>query len=81
MEIEKVPKQIWIDTITGKIQAEYEFLALKILLGRFKMNMKFDTSAETYQKYADELKNFFIKSQKIQSAQRDLQKIISKGGM
>lgn len=81
MEIEKVPKQIWIDTITGKINCEYDFLALKILLNRLKLNTQHDPSALTMQKSADELKDFLIKSQKIHSAQRDLQKIMSKGGI
>jgi hypothetical protein len=81
MEIEKVPKQIWLDTITGKINCQYDFLALKILLERLKLNAKLDSSPRAYDKYAGELKDFFIKSIKIPSAQKDLQKIMSKGGI
>ena len=80
MEIERIPKQIWIDTITGKINCEFEFLALKIVLARLRLDVMRNQSAEAYGKYADELKNLFIRSQKIPSAQNDLKKIISRGG-
>jgi hypothetical protein len=81
MESEKVPREIWIDTVSGKINCEYEFLALKILLSRLKLDMKRDSSPEAFQKYADDLKSLFIRSQRIPSAQNDLKKIIRKGGM
>jgi hypothetical protein len=81
MEIEKVPKQFWIDTITGKISCEYDSLALKVLLERLKLNTKLDSSPKAYEKSANELRDFFIKSAKIPSAQKDLQKIMSKGGI
>ncbi len=81
MEIEKIPKQIWIDIITEKINCDYESLALKILLGRLKIDIKHNSSAEAFQRYADELKSFFIRTQKMPSSQKDLQEIISKGGI
>ena len=81
MDIENVPKQVWIDAITGKINCEYESLAVKILLGRIKIDVKYNPSKEAYEKYAEELKNLFIKSQKLPSSQKDLKKILSNGGI
>jgi len=81
MEIDKIPKQVWIDTITGKIDCEFEFLALKIVLSRLRLNLKHDSSTEAYRKYIDDLKSLFIRSQKIPSAQNDLKKIIGRGGI
>jgi hypothetical protein len=81
MEIEKVPKQVWIDTISGKIAADFESLALKVLLERLKLSTKFDSSSKAFEKCAGELMEFFIKTRNMQSVQRDLQKILGKGGI
>ena len=80
MEVEKVPKQIWIDVITGKITAEFEFLAVKILLGRLRIDYRVDSSPEAVEKSVEELQGLFVKSRHIPSSQRDLQKILNSGG-
>lgn len=81
MDIEKIPNQVWIDTINGKIKLDYECLALKILLGRLRIDVKNNSSVEVIQKYTEELKNFFIRTQKLPSSQKDLQKIINMRGI
>ena len=81
MEIDQIPDNIWKDIIHGKINCEYEFLALKILLTRLLVSTKEDSSPQAYQKYVDELRNFFLKTQKIPVSQRDLQKILNEGGI
>ena len=81
MDIEKIPVHIWGDVISGKIECEFEFLALKILLMRLKLAVKNDPSPSSLKKSVDELKNLFIKTQKIPVSKNDLQKIFAKGGI
>ena len=81
MDIMQIPTKIWTDVITGKIDCEYEFLALKILISRINFAVKQDASPEAIQKYADELRDLFINSSNIPNSQMDLQKILDKGGM
>lgn len=63
----------WSDIITGKTRHEFECLALKILLGRLRLNSEGDPSK--VQTCANELREFFIKNPQLPSAQRDLKKI------
>ncbi len=79
MEIDKIPRQTWIDLISGKIVCELEYLALKILLARIQLIAKKNTSPESFRKYTDELIDLFKKSQNIPSCKRDLEKIINLG--
>ncbi|MBN2039413.1 MAG: hypothetical protein JW864_05190 [Spirochaetes bacterium] len=81
MDIEKIPYQIWHNLISNKISDDFEFLALKILLTRLTILAKQNSSPQEERKYADEIKNFFIKTQKIPASQRDLQKILKQGGI
>lgn len=75
MNIEQVPINIWTDVISGKINPDYQFLALKILLARLKLKTMQDPSPVVMQESIDEIKKFFIKCIKIPSCRADFEKI------
>ncbi len=64
---------IWSDIVTGKTKYEFECLAVKILLGRLQVQV--NNGMQSIENSASELHNFFVKNQKLPSAQRDLTKI------
>ncbi len=67
---------VWTDLITGKMRCEFEFLALKILLGRISLVLASDQKPETIQKCADDVRNLLSQNVKLASVQRDLYKIL-----
>jgi hypothetical protein len=80
MNIPDASNQIWKDIILMKREYDFEFLALKILLSRLKTVAKLHNDSDTIQKCANELFDFFVKTEHIPKSQKDLQKIMSKGG-
>lgn len=81
MDIDSIPKQIWQDTVKGKIDSNFDFLALKILLSRLKLTVKQDSAPSVLENSVNELKNFFKKTIHIPQSRQDLQKILTKGGV
>jgi hypothetical protein len=67
--------QVWKDILLGKTRYNFEFLALKILLGRLIMQVEANPSPGTLQKCADEMANLLAKNAHLPSAKRDIQKI------
>lgn len=79
MEITNIPIKVWTDLLTGKINHEFEFLAMKILLARLRSTLNHDSSPAAVQKCIGELKAMFIKFGHLPVAQRDLAKILEDG--
>jgi HAMP domain-containing protein len=64
----------WEDVILEKKQYGFEFLALRILVGRLTVSYRNDPTAETLRKCTQHLINFF-QNEKNPQAQKDLTKI------
>lgn len=75
MQIPSKFSPAWRDVITGQVEHEFEFLAVRILLGRLRMFGGYEESPEAMEKCVDELRELFERSSKVPSAQRDLVKI------
>jgi len=67
--------QVWSDIVSGKVRYEFEFLALKILLGRLMLDVERDPAPATVQRCAEEIRALLMKNANLPSAKRDLQKI------
>ena len=79
--MERIPDESqaqWRDVITRTTEHQFDSLALRILLGRLNVKVRFADSADAMNKSVRELRNFFEKSSKTPSTQRDLAKIFSK---
>ena len=68
--------KVWKDILLGKVKYDFEFLALKIMLGRLLRKIELDPSPATIQKCAEEMCNLFKVNAHLPTAQRDLQKIL-----
>lgn len=68
--------KVWKDILQGKAKYDFEFLALKIMLGRLFREIERDPSPVTLQKCADEMYNLLNKNAQLPSAKRDIQKIL-----
>lgn len=75
MEIPPITDDRWKELVLGNIDFEFEFLAIKILIFRIRLNIKKNNSHETIIKSARELRNLFLKTIKLPIAQNDLKKI------
>jgi len=71
MEISKVPNQVWVDLILGKMDYPLQALPLKILLSRLRTSVKFQPGDAIIQQSVEELKNLFVKCQNLTSIQND----------
>jgi hypothetical protein len=68
--------KIWKDILQGRVKFNFEFLALKIMLGRLFREMERDPSPAMLQKCADEIYNLLSKNAQLPTAKRDIQKIL-----
>jgi hypothetical protein len=68
--------KVWKDILLGKVKYDFEFLALKIMLGRLLRKIELDPSPTTIQKCAEEMCNLFMVNAHLPTAKRDLQKIL-----
>jgi len=75
MEIPPLTDKRWKELVVGNINFEFEFLAIKILLFRIRLNLKRDNSTEIINKSIEDLRNLFLKTIKLPIAQQDLKKI------
>ncbi len=62
--------------LTGQSNPQFNFLALKILLTRLKMNIKKDPQLSGYHTYKQEIVDLLAKNQNLPSVQRDVQTIM-----
>ena len=75
MDIPTLSNPIWKDIVKNKVNFNFEFLAVKILLARLKLTVKYDPSPETIENCAAELRNLFVKTGRLPSVKKDLKKI------
>jgi hypothetical protein len=76
MEIPSLQDRIWTDLLTKESLCEFEFLALKLLLNRLKIQVRYDQS--TIQEAAAELRGMFEKFDSLPKIQGDLQRLLQK---
>ncbi len=65
--------QRWREIASGKVYIEFHSLAVKIMLGRILTSTRNDPSHDNLQKRSAELRDFFVKNERI--VQGDLAKI------
>lgn len=75
LHIPQLTNKKWRDLVTGEIDCNFEFLAVKLLLFRLRLNVKNNPNEDVIKKSTEELHNFFVKKQRIPLTQRDLKKI------
>ncbi len=68
--------KIWRDILQGRVKFDFQFLALKIMLGRLFRELERDPSPAMLQKCADEMYNLLSKNAQLPSAKHDIQKIL-----
>ena len=78
MDYINIPDKVWTDLLTEKIKPELQSLALKVLLSRLIVEVRAAKSADFTSKYLSELKEFFIRNDKLPSLQKDLQMIATR---
>jgi hypothetical protein len=66
---------IWRGILLGDASYSFDSLALKILLSRLTLEIKYDKSDKILDKTAAHLHNFFIENMPLESVKRDLAKI------
>ncbi len=76
MAVPPVTDQIWKDILLGDKKFKFEFLGLKILLGRLMNQIRKNPSQENIDECAAELHNLFAKNTRLPRVKRDLQKIL-----
>lgn len=68
---------IWKDLLLKRKQFDFEFLALKMLLGRLIMSVEHDPSDANVEKCVAQLYDLMDKNQHLPSAMNDIQKLSS----
>jgi hypothetical protein len=66
---------IWKEMLRKQKQFDFEFLALKMLLGRLIMDVERDPSDANVEKCAVQLHDLLAKNQHLPSAMNDIQKL------
>jgi hypothetical protein len=66
---------VWKDLLLRKKSFDFEFLALKMLLGRLIMDIEKDPSSANIEKCVFQLHDLLEKNEHLPSANRDIQKI------
>ena len=69
---------VWRNILLGNVTFTFESLALKILLSRLMLEIKYDDSEEILNKTSTQLHNFFVENVPLESVKRDLAKLTSK---
>ncbi len=75
MGISEISDDVWTDVLLGKVNFEFECLAVKILLARLRIRLNTDTSPAAVQQCTAELKALFIKLEYLPSVKNDLGKM------
>jgi hypothetical protein len=65
----------WAHLVQGKLQVQFEFLAVKVMLGRVLATVRADPSPATVTRNAADVREMFAKNAHLPSMQRDLEKI------
>jgi hypothetical protein len=72
---------IWKDLLTGKVKLDFQFLALKMMLGRIQITLQSDTSQAQFNKSVDDIRNLLIQNANHPKVQSDLALLLSNGGL
>ena len=72
--------EIWERILCDELMINFEFLAIKILLARLKLTIKLNPEPNLINECISEFRNLIVKTRRLPSVQRDLNKII-KGAM
>jgi hypothetical protein len=67
---------VWKDLLLKKKSFDFDFLALKMLLGRLIMDVEQNPSPDNLEKCAAQLHAMMEKNENLPSAKRDIQKIL-----
>jgi hypothetical protein len=76
MELPSVSDEVWKDLLLKRKTCAFEFLGLKMLLGRLISEVERDPSPDKLEKCAEQLRDLLAKNMQLPSVNRDLQKII-----
>ena len=79
MDIAKIPDRLWKKVLQEESNHDYESLSLRILLARLKLKLRMNPG--TNDECISELKGLFISQGNLPSLQRDIEKIMAKGGL
>lgn len=79
MEIPSANDPKWKKIILGELNYEFEYLAVKIILGRLHNKYQIQQTDEVMRQSIDELRVFFEKNKSIPKVHNDLLKIFNSG--
>lgn len=65
----------WGDLVSGKATPDFDFLAVRILIGTITRKVTKDQSAANLEKCTSELREFFAQNADLPPVQNDLKKI------
>lgn len=71
-----IPEKVLADLVSGKTDAEFEFLALNILLARLRQKARVKPGSETIQEGVNELQGLLAKFGNLPSAKSDIARIM-----
>ncbi len=78
MDVPPVSDRAWSDIVSGKVKYQFDFLAIKLILGWLTAEVKNNPSPKTIQRCAEELRNVFVQNADLPSVQRDLRRIFGR---
>ena len=76
MEVPAANDPVWTKVLTGKATYEFEFLAIKLALGRLTMQVKREPTALAMA--VAELRSVFVETARLPPSQRDLARLTGK---
>lgn len=79
MTYDNISEQTWQDLLLGRLDCNFEFLALKILLTRLRFKLQQDNSPASLRQCVAEVKGLFEKMGNLPKAQEDLKKLSEAG--
>lgn len=80
MDIDRITDSVFAGIISGRTECTFNFLALKILLGRLKIDYMHDSSDPAVHKYAEEIRKLLRNNRNINNARNDINIILKQGG-
>jgi hypothetical protein len=76
MDLPPITNTIWRDLLQKRKSLDFEFLGLKMLLGRLIMDVERDPSPDSIDKCCQQLHDLLAKNEHLPTVRRDIQKII-----
>lgn len=72
MSVPSASNPAWLQLLQGKVSWQLESLPIKIFLGTAKLQLARDSSPPQMDRLVKELRDVFIRNEKLPSVQRDL---------